>query len=61
MGAGPPMSNSFSGDLRPYKGRYAKPLADAERQRLADPDNVVSFDAIKLDEGKYSIHSLMLY
>lgn len=52
MGTGPQMSNSFSGgDLRPYRGRYAKPLAEAEKQRFAD--NMPSFDAIKLSEGKH--------
>lgn len=33
MGTGSSMSNSFSGDLRPYRGRY-KDHVDGERNRM---------------------------
>lgn len=44
MGTGPQMSNSFSGDLRPYSGRYRQQLE--QQQKMDD-----AFNAIKLNEG----------
>jgi hypothetical protein len=46
----PPMSNSFSGDLRPYRGRYKQHVDQPGRQHLVE-DGLDSFNAIKLNEG----------
>lgn len=48
LASGPQMSNSFSGDLRPYRGRY-KEFVDQGHSKMND--GLESFNALKLNEG----------